>query len=135
MAWNLLAKHYPAPLMMLAADDMIFETPGWDEMFLEAYEKQNLCCIVTQDGRGEKSWPHYTVSEEWVEALGYFAPPWFLHWCVDTWTTDLARKAGLLVHLSNVMVRHEKARDATFQRIRALSDSFGASRTDCKEAE
>lgn len=130
--WNKLAamalKYRPdTKLFMLGSDDMVFATPGWDEALLDHYEKLenkiHVCHI--QDSRDPDGTPHPIVTREYISAMGYFLPPIFLHWFVDSWTVAIARANGCYTHLKDYLLIHDKPSDRgqpdeTHSRIRRM---------------
>lgn len=120
MKWNLLAQQCKGDMLLHAGDDMIFETKGWDRRFHEAAYDDGIFCMVTADGRGERSWPHVTIGRGWYDTLGYFVPPFFFNWCGDLWTTRLAEEVGRLVEFPDIMFRHAKVetKDAAWRSVR-----------------
>lgn len=122
-AWNFLTAEANGDMFMLAGDDCIFKTQGWDDRFKEVVPDDGIYCVAPHDGREDNSFPHFAVGRKWVETLGYFVPPIFFHWYVDSWTTDLARRIDRLFYLPNVLVDHVKPgvraeKDETFWRLR-----------------
>lgn len=115
--WNdmaLAAKNYTdARLFMLGADDMYFETPGWDKALLDHYNslENKIHAYALQDSRDPDGTPHPIVSREWIDALGYFVPPIFLHWFVDSWTVNIAKANGVFTHFKQFRLVHDKPSD------------------------
>jgi len=128
--WNLLAlealKEPSTKLFMLGADDMVFETEGWDKALIDHYNalENKIHVYHLQDSRDPDGTPHYIVTREYIEAMGYFFPPIFLHWFGDSWTVDIARSNDCFTHLRGYSLRHDKPSDKgqpdeTFNRIRS----------------
>lgn len=117
--WNKMADlaksdfAYNHRLFMLAADDVIFTTPGWDEALMEHYNalENKIHVYALRDSRDADGVPHPIVTREYVDAMGYFVPPIFLHWRVDTWTVDIARDNGVFSHLKDYLLIHDKPSD------------------------
>lgn len=117
--WNSLAEYamtYPDTthkLFMLGADDMVFDTPGWDRALLDHYNAldNKIHCYALQDSRSCDGTPHPIVTREWVEAMGYFMPPIFLHWFLDTWTVAIAKANGVFTHMKDYSLIHDKPSD------------------------
>lgn len=115
--WNLLAKgallNPKAKLFMLCADDVYFDSDGWDYALIEHYSKleNKIHVYALQDSRDEKGTPHPIVTREYIEAMGYFLPPIFLHWYVDTWTVAIAKANNCFTHLTEHRLIHDKAND------------------------
>lgn len=129
--WNELAKEAmldkSKKLFMLCADDVIFSTPLWDEALIDHYNslENKIHVYSLQDSRDPNGTPHVIVSREYVEAMGYFIPPIFLHWFVDTWTVDIANSNKCFKHLKNYLLMHDKPSDKgnsddTHNRIRRM---------------
>lgn len=116
--WNLLAnrvmgQHHDAKLFMLCADDVIFSTPSWDKAIIDHYNAlENKIHVYTlQDSRDVDGTPHPIVTREYIEAMGYFIPPIFLHWFGDTWTVAIARANNCFTHMRDFSLVHEKPSD------------------------
>lgn len=129
--WNLLAERAlqdrENKLFMLGADDMVFETSGWDRRLIEHYEAidNKIHVYALQDSRDAEGVPHPIMTREYIEAMNYFVPPWFLHWRIDTWTVEIAKSNGVFTHFKDLRLRHDKPSDVgkpddTFSRIRSF---------------
>src|SRR5574343_7955 len=70
--WNLLAekamKNPDNKLFMLGADDMVFETPGWDVKLIEHYNalENKIHVYSLQDSRDENGTPHIICTREYI---------------------------------------------------------------------
>lgn len=115
--WNLLAQkalEHPAnKLFMLAADDMIFATQGWSDTLIQHYSalENKIHVYALQDSRDKDGTPHPIVTREYIEKMGYFMPPWFLHWQIDTWTVEIAKANNCFTHLKDFRLIHDKPSD------------------------
>lgn len=131
--WNLLELHGgskfadPPALFMLAADDMIFETKGWDRDLVEHYEalENKIHVYSLRDSRDSLGTPHPIISRDYILAMGYFLPPIMLHWFVDSWTVDIAKSNSVFTHLDKFLLTHDKPSDRgqpdeTHNRIRRM---------------
>jgi hypothetical protein len=81
--------------LFLVGDDVNFVTHHWDQKILnafKAYPDKIACVYPTSPGVKTKKNPHFCLHKNWMDALGYFVPPQFWHWYVDTWTRELAKK-------------------------------------------
>lgn len=130
-SWNYLAqwamKFPEINLFMLAADDMIFETSWWDKALIDHYNslENKIHVYALQDSRDPDGTPHIIVSREYINALGYFVPPIFLHWFCDTWTVAIAKSNGCFTHFRDFKLTHDKPSDQgkpdeTHSRIRRM---------------
>jgi hypothetical protein len=103
-SWNRLAEICQGEILFLMGDDATFETKGWDKLVEHEFSKipDRIVCVypVVPNFKKEKN-PHFCVHRNWVNALGYFVPPHFWHWYVDTWTRELARRIGRYIRMDN----------------------------------
>lgn len=125
--WNELAKHAKGDLIMLASDDIIFATPGWDQALMDHYNKLENKNHVYHllDSRDPAGSPHPIVTRSFMDSLGYFLCPIFLHWYVDTWCREIAVANGCFTHMKDYLLIHDKpsdygAADDTHNRIRKM---------------
>lgn len=114
--WNRLAElamQEPVKLFCLAADDMVFTTPCWDKALIDHYNslENKIHVFAFLDSRDANGTPHPIVTREYIEAMGYFVPPIFLHWMVDTWTVDIAKANGCFTHMKDYLLVHDKPSD------------------------
>jgi len=115
--WNTMADFALQGLtnsfFMLGADDIIFETSGWDEALINHYNslENKIHVYALQDSRDADGTPHVICTREYIEAMGYFLPPIFLHWNVDTWTVEIAKANNCFTHFRDFTLRHEKPSD------------------------
>lgn len=108
-----LMQNYQNTLFMIAPDDVIFTTPHWDKAITDHYaalkNKAHVYCM--RDSRDPNGTPHPIMTREYVDMMGYFFPPIFLHWYVDTWTADIAKSCGIFTHLLDYELVHDKPSD------------------------
>ena len=139
--WNNLAEQCNGDIMMLAGDDVMFNTKDWDLEIMKIFDMYDdkIVMVIPNDGRGLKKnhadkykdmtepvWipdepcpaPHFFVHRKWMETLGYFAPPFFWHFYVDTYTQKLARKINRCVLLPHVEIKAKKLFDKTAENVR-----------------
>jgi hypothetical protein len=127
------AKH---DIVMLMGDDVQVQTTDWDEKIKKQIDeyKDKILMVVPSDGRTKgtlnltdkiKLWPdkplpaaHFAVHKNWVNALGYLAPPFFWHWHVDSYTQKVARKLGRCLYLPTVVFKAKKMFDDTGKQVR-----------------
>ena len=138
-SWNQMAERSQGDIVMLAGDDIQFQTPNWDLEVEKAFDMFNdkICMIVPWDANGKGKGaehkdktvpvivgdepigaPHFFVHRNWINTLGYFAPPFFWHWYVDSYTQAVSRKLGRCVLLPYVIVRAKKVFDDTGTKVR-----------------
>jgi hypothetical protein len=114
-------------LFMLAADDIIFDTPGWDKALIDHYNslENKIHVYSLRDSRDPDGTPHPIFSREYIDALGYFLPPIFLHFYCDTWSVEVAKANNCFTHLKDYLLIHDKPSDTgkpdeTHKRIRNM---------------
>lgn len=125
--WNklcLAAYENKHTLFMLGADDMIFETAGWDKALLNHYDslEEKTHVYSLQDSRDLDGTPHPIVTREYIANMGYFLPPLFLHWFVDSWTVKIAKHNQCFNYLRDYKLIHQKPKqsDETYDVIRRM---------------
>jgi len=135
-SWNLMAQKAKHDIVMLMGDDVQVQTTEWDEKIKKQIDKykDKILMVVPSDGRTKgtlnltdkiKLWPdkplpaaHFAVHKNWVNALGYLAPPFFWHWHVDSYTQKVARKLGRCLYLPTVVFKAKKMFDDTGKQVR-----------------
>ena len=105
------------------SDDITWETPGWDEIFRQKMPEHGLAVLYPD--MGDSCNPCFT--RKWVETVGLW-PEYFKHFGPDTWYADIAKRAGTLIRVPEVRMKHERVRDATYTRTRADGDGIFAQR-------
>jgi len=144
-SWNMLAERAKHNILFLAGDDCRFNTKDWDINFVECFDQHSdkIMMAVPYDGKpkdwykkmrkDEGKWtkvphdykissPHFAVHKNWMKKLGYFVPPWFWHFYVDTYTQKVADKLGRLYLLHNTEVHASKVVDDTANRVRKVNN-------------
>jgi hypothetical protein len=96
--WNVLAGEAEGDILMLCGDDVIFQTPGWDEMVEREFRMcPDKILMVHGDDLGPNGRTFATlpfVSRKWIDTVGYFTPPGFSGDYADTWIDDVAKMIG-----------------------------------------
>jgi hypothetical protein len=137
-SWNQLAQRASHDIVMLMGDDVHVKTQDWDIKIKEQFDKfdDKILMVVPSDGRIKGSgkynesklglWPdkslpaaHFAVHKNWINTLGYLAPPFFWHFYVDTYTQKLARKINRCLFLPTVVFKAKKLFDDTANRVRS----------------
>jgi len=110
--WNITAKKAKGSILFMSGDAEIMQTQDWDTTVYHESLKlpKRLGVIVPDDGRGKDGAPHFMVTRQWYELLGYMSHPLFLHWYVDTYAVELAKAANVLQRL-NIVFKAEKIRN------------------------
>ena len=128
-SWNLMSHKANNDIVMLMGDDVQVQTKDWDQLIADEFDKyeDKILMVVPSDGRvkGNKNlgtetklWPdeplpaaHFAVHKNWVDTLGYLAPPFFWHWHVDTYTQKVARKLNRCLYMPTVTFKAKKIID------------------------
>ena len=100
--WNQMAFTAKGDLLTLIGDDVEILTKGWDKIIEREANRyaDKIFVITVDDGRTDRPQgkfmhcPHPTVHKKWVETLGYFVPPFFMHRYLDSYTKNLAIEIG-----------------------------------------
>lgn len=93
--------------VMFGADDVRWRTNGWAKMFLDALIESNGGVVFGNDLiHGEELPTHWCVSDQLIQAVGYFALPQLRHICVDVFWKDVGNRLGKLKYLPDVVVEH-----------------------------
>ena len=106
---NILAERATGDVLMIANDDQIFRTDGWDARIDEEARKypDDIYLMWFDDGRyGEKICTFPIVARRWVEILGYIEAPLFEHFNCDLWTWQIGQMVGRLHYIGDVLVEH-----------------------------
>lgn len=123
-SWNVLAEKATCDILFLMGDDGEFVTKDWDLKIVEEFNKfpDKIACVYPLNGSVSKHKnPHFCLHKNWVNTLGYFVPPQFWHWYVDTWTANIAKKLNRYCLLEDVLVSIQtRLRDDTETRTSEL---------------
>ena len=138
LSWNQMASKSTNEIVMLMGDDVQLQTADWDEKIKAQFDKfeDKILMVVPSDGRrkgsGNKAeveptlWPdeslpaaHFAVHKNWLDAVGYLAPPFFWHFYVDTYTQKVARKLNRCMFLPTVVFKAKKLFDSTATNVRS----------------
>ena len=138
-SWNQMAEQSKGDIVMLAGDDIQFQTSNWDLEVEKVFDifKDKICMVIPWDANGKGKGvqhkdktvpvivedepigaPHFFVHKNWIDTLGYFAPPFFWHWYVDSYTQAVSRKLKRCVLLPYVIVKAKKIFDDTGIKVR-----------------
>ena len=129
-AWNRLAREAWGDLLMMANDDLVFRTDGWDARLAAAIDERGpsdgVFVAWADDGAPgcERRCAFPIVSRRWIETLGQFVPECFNFLYHDTWVHDVGRLVDRLIYVADVVIEHrhfafKKADyDATYRRHR-----------------
>lgn len=131
-----------ADVLMMCGDDVLFRTRGWDDKVRAAFPPDGLALVYPADGNGNKGLHdgdvrcnHWFVTRRWIEVVGCFCPTVFEHFCSDTVPERIAKQAGRMIYLPDVLVEHmhfkhlKSQKDATYAYARE-KDAKGRSMSD-----
>lgn len=136
-AWNHLAMRATGARLMMANDDLVFETIGWDHELLSREPADRIYVAWFNDGSMKPERCAFPiVSRRWYEALGYFVPECFHFLWHDAWVWDVGRRLRRELPILSVLVEHhhfafKKAEyDETYRRHRVGPDNQRKRRED-----
>lgn len=98
--WNIAyrAASSRASIFMQGGDDVLFRTPGWDQVVRRAFA---ACPDGILFAHGDDGWEHHAkfgplgfVSRQWIDLLGYFTYPQFTSDFCDAWLNECANAVG-----------------------------------------
>ena len=96
--WNRCLYRARGDIIMMCADDMIFRTPGWDQMIKKEFASSPDKILMVHGDDWGYGRDHFgvfpTVHRYWIETLGYFMPPGFVGDFPDAWLNDVANALG-----------------------------------------
>ncbi len=108
--WNIAYEHANGPIYMHCGDDIVFQTDGWDTKVKEEFAKypDKIVLVYGDDGdpNKEKNFgTHSFIHKNWVDAVGYFVPPYFSSDFNDTWLNEVADSIGRKVKI-DILTEH-----------------------------
>ena len=152
-SWNLMAQRAKHDIVMLMGDDVQVRTRSWDQLIVDQFNKyeDKILMVIPNDGRGNRlavtrqlnqqryytgkvpiliedepfGAPHFALHKNWINTVGYLAPPFFWHWYVDTWTQTVARKLNRCLFLPGVDFKAKKIADDTGRAVRENLNILG----------
>lgn len=107
--WNECYRRARGDILMHCGDDIIFRTPGWDNIVRKAFdESEDKILIVHGDDCSPNTdvlATHGFLHRRWVETVGYFVPPLFSSDWNDVWLTEVADAIGRRVKV-DIITEH-----------------------------
>lgn len=101
--WNECYAQADGEILMHGGDDIVFSTPGWDQMVRDAFAASDDKILLVQGDdlspNREALATHGFVHRRWVETVGYFLPPLFSCDWNDVWLSEVADMLGRRVML------------------------------------
>lgn len=107
--WNRCYEQATGDVFMHCGDDIVFRTPDWDGMVLRTFERypDRIALVHGRDGIHDQNLAtHGFLHRAWVDAAGYFVPPYFSSDYNDTWNTEVADRLGRRVYLAEMYTEH-----------------------------
>ena len=96
--WNECFDVCHGSIVQQSNDDQVIVGKGWDVMVQNAFDEVPDKILLVQGndtlGHGGNFGPHAFLHRRWVEALGYFIPPYFCSDFGDAWINELADRIG-----------------------------------------
>lgn len=93
--WNHCYAASSGDIVMHCGDDIIFRTPDWDDVVRSAFDavEDKVLFAFGDDGyqTGLNFGTHGFIHRKWVEAVGYFVPPYFVSDYNDVFLNDVAK--------------------------------------------
>lgn len=106
---NILAERAQGDVLMIANDDQVFRSAGWDRRIDEEADQfpDDIYCMWFDDGRYRETVCTFPIlSRIWIDTLGYIESPMFEHFNCDLWTWQIAVILGRDHYIGDVMVEH-----------------------------
>jgi len=107
--WNECWTYARHDVGMHCGDDIVFRTSGWDTRVLEVFDQypDKIVFVHGRDGyQDRRVGTHGFLHQNWVDAVGYFVPPYFSSDYNDLWITEVADVLGRRVYLADVYTEH-----------------------------
>lgn len=98
---------YQYSMLGFLGDDHVFRTPDWVEQLIRARNQVGSGFFYGDDlVWGQQLPTAFFVTTDIVETLGYMMPPTLTHMFIDDWVRDVARAAGCLFYLPDLVIEH-----------------------------
>jgi glycosyl transferase/beta-hydroxylase protein BlmF len=107
--WNECQKCARYDVYQHSCDETIYRTVGWDTAVLAAMDEwpDKIGLVYGRDGIHDQALAtHGFITRNWVEAVGYFVPPYFSSDYNDLWLHQVAEAVGRLHFLPEVYTEH-----------------------------
>jgi len=107
--WNRCYDICSGEIIMHCGDDIVFKTKDWDNLVRQAFQKYPDRILLVYGNDMIHGWnlaTHSFLHRNWVEAVGYFLPPYFVSDYNDTWLTDVARKINRIEYIPELHTEH-----------------------------
>lgn len=118
-SWNLLSQKANFELLFVVGDDAQFIGENWGVKVLGAFDTVTdkiICAYPKVPTLGKNKNPHFCLHKNWISALGYFVPPIFHHWYIDTWVREVSQGIGRFYLLDDFQMSVETVKDYVSKR-------------------
>lgn len=109
--WNLCADVSTEEIISMIGDDMVFATPGWDEMLIEEFKKSpadKIYGVHCNDGyHGEKLAVNFFCLRKYADLMGgkFMREEFKINW-IDQWLHQVFSSVGRLKYRGDIMIEH-----------------------------
>jgi len=107
--YNVLYPVCRGDIIMYCADDVMFNTKGWDTLVINEFDRYDdkILLVYGKDGfQNEKIATHGFMHRNWIDTIGYVHPPYFGVAYADNWVTDVATKVGRIKYIESLELEH-----------------------------
>jgi hypothetical protein len=111
--WDVGWRAAKGDIAMLAADDITFETKGWDKAVEAVFDMipDRLVMVYPNTNTPRQAPFNPFVSREWIDAVGEFTPDDYEGWFADEWIWSMAAEIRRVVSLKDVVVLPNQTMD------------------------
>ena len=102
LKWNTLASRAKGDILVLACDDVIFESADWDETLRRVFPDDGIAVAYSDHGSGAMFCEFPVITKKMVETVGYAAYPNLTHSELDSWWSIIGEDLGRLYYLGEV---------------------------------
>lgn len=108
--WNICVDASTEEIISMIGDDMVFATPGWDEMIIEEFKNapaDNIKAVHCNDGHfGSKLAVNLFCNRKYTQIMGRFMREEFkINW-VDQWLHEEFSAFNRLTYRGDIMIEH-----------------------------
>jgi glycosyltransferase involved in cell wall biosynthesis len=96
-------------IIMHCGDDIIFRSKDWDVLVKDAIDKYDdkILLVYGMDGiQNENMATHSFVHRKWIEASGFWLPPYFSSDYNDLWLDNVARDIHRIKYIPEIYTEH-----------------------------
>lgn len=107
--WNDCSDRATGDILWHGNDDVLFRTNHWDTAVREAFNSQpdRILLVHGRDGYHDAKMSVLGfLHRRWMEAVGYFVPPYFVSDYNDLWLSEVADMIGRRRFLPEVYTEH-----------------------------